>query len=76
MTYDAWKTKSPDDYDPNIDPPQQWYVCDACGGEGYVTHTIVVYEPGCHFPHEDAEERTCRTCGGSGGWLDDARPDR
>lgn len=55
------------------EPPQQWFECSACNGEGQVfSHThgskwsieppFEVYEP-------------CGKCGGLGGFLDEAEPD-
>lgn len=52
--------------------PQQWFDCEACGGEGITRHTITVYEPGCGFPHDDVEEVPCKDCHGTGGGLGDA----
>jgi hypothetical protein len=57
------------------DPPQRWYECDACAGEGYTVHRITVYELGCGFPHDDSDERQCGKCNGAGGWMDDDQPD-
>ena len=58
------------------DPPQRWYDCPTCGGEGYTVHRITVYEHGCGFPHDDSEERPCENCKGAGGFLDDETPDK
>jgi len=59
----------------DLDPPSQWYVCDACGGEGSIAYAITVYEPGCGFPHGDAAEKPCPTCGGAGGFIDEVEAD-
>jgi hypothetical protein len=58
-----------------LDPPEQWFVCDACNGSGVIGRRVTVYEPGCGFPHDDTAEDTCVTCGGVGGWIVDAEPD-
>lgn len=55
--------------------PEQWFVCEACDGEGVIARRISVYEAGCGFPHDDTEERPCEACNGAGGWIDDAEPD-
>lgn len=44
--------------------PQQWFVCDACHGEGE--------HPAC-WGYEDAQQ--CGKCGGEGGRLGDAEHD-
>lgn len=31
---------------------------------GVVAHRVLVYEPGCGFPHDDVEERPCPECSG------------
>lgn len=58
------------------EPPQQWFECDACDGEGRVwtgrwSHSVnsATIDP----PHEIMEP--CGKCNGAGGWLDDAEPD-
>ncbi len=58
-----------------LGPPQQWYVCDACDGEGFIPRRVTVYEHGCGFPHDDTHEEPCGKCNGVGGWVDDVRPD-
>lgn len=45
--------------------PQQWFVCDACHGEGE--------HPTC-WGYEDA--RPCSKCGGEGGWISDVEHDQ
>jgi hypothetical protein len=57
------------------DPPQQWFVCDACDGSGVFARRVTVYEHGCGFPHDDTAEEPCGGCNGVGGWLDDAHAD-
>lgn len=73
MTYDHWKTTEPDMHD---ETPQQWFTCDLCDGMGVIGRRVTVYEHGCGFPHDDTEENTCINCGGVGGWVVDAEPDR
>lgn len=75
MTYDHWKTTNPED-EWLGDPPQQWFVCEACDGDGITRRGIRIYEHGCGFAHDDVEEIPCGKCNGAGGWLDDAETDR
>lgn len=58
------------------EPPLQIFTCEACDGKGYTLRRITVYEPGCGFPHDDAEELPCEHCGGCGEFIDDAEGDR
>lgn len=53
-------------------PPEQFYTCDQCGGEGIIYSAGWSYAPGCGYPHEDVEAHTCTACNGAGGWLDEA----
>lgn len=54
------------------DAPEEWITCDLCEGSGVIAYRVTVYEPGCGFPHDDADERPCNSCGGAGGWVADA----
>ena len=82
MSYDAWKTRSPDDeefrglpYEP--EPPElvEMVSCEQCCGDGITRHAIWVYEHGCGFPHEDVEERPCDACNGAGFFVCEVQPD-
>ena len=53
------------------DPPEQWFVCNACEGSGVEVFGTWVYEPGCGFGHASSDERPCRECNGAGGWIGD-----
>lgn len=58
-------------------PPQQWFVCDDCAGEGEIgtgrmSHTVT---SGTIDPPDEIMEQ-CKRCRGAGGWLDDVRPDK
>lgn len=69
-TYDAWKTRSPDDERRDDYPPQRWITCDECGGEGSIEKP--------NPQHDDpyfCEVKPCPACGAAGGWLDDVEPD-
>lgn len=80
MTYDSWKTRSPDDelfhglpYGPM---PEVWEDCPNCGGEGGFEKHIWVYEQGCGFGHDDSMWVTCDVCDGTGGMIREAEGDR
>lgn len=75
MTYDHWKTTEPDPW-LHDEPPEQWFVCDACDGMGVIGTRVTVYEHGCGFPHDDTHEEECVSCGGIGGWIADADGDQ
>lgn len=76
MTYDTWKTRSPDDESahglPWGDPPEEFEDCHECGGEGGWEQHCRVYEPGCGFAHDGQEWRTCHVCNGTGGMICEA----
>lgn len=79
MTYDQWKTRSPDDelyrgLPYRDDPPQQWFVCDACDGSGEEVFGFWGYEAGCSHGHMMDDARPCGKCNGDGGWIDDVEP--
>ncbi len=57
------------------DVPQQWYVCEECGGEAVFAYRVTVYEHGCGFPHDDTAEKKCGCCNGEGGYWADAEGD-
>lgn len=57
-------------------PPERFYTCDQCGGEGVIYSAGWSYAPGCGYPHEDVEAHECTACNGAGGWFDEAEPDR
>lgn len=59
-----------------MNAPEQWIVCDMCGGMGVTPHRVTVYEHGCGFPHDDTAEKECINCGGLGGWVADVEPDQ
>jgi DnaJ-class molecular chaperone len=46
--------------------PQQLDTCGMCEGSGVETFNIVVYEPGCYFPHDSTDGRPCPECNGAG----------
>lgn len=82
MSYDSWKTRSPDDEIPLDDlyawgelPPEVWLDCPECGGEGGYERHIFVYEAGCGFGHDDSEWVTCPACDGRGGMICEAEGD-
>lgn len=58
------------------DPPQQWFVCDACEGSGEEVFGYWGYEPGCGHGHMIEDGQPCGKCNGDGGWLDDVEPDQ
>lgn len=58
------------------EPPEEWLVCEECGGEGSIYRTIHVYEPGCGFSHPDVEAVLCIPCKGAGGFVCEAKGDR
>lgn len=73
MTYDAWKTRSPDD---DLDrTPLQVFTCDACDGSGEIPFSYWGYEAGCGHGHTMYDAERCTKCGGFGEWLDDAEGD-
>lgn len=74
MSYDAWKTRSPDDDLPQ-EPPQQWFVCDVCDGSGEVVKGEWGYEAGCTHRHWMEIGEPCRNCEGHGGWPGDVEAD-
>ncbi len=73
MTYDHWKTTNPEDE--RLEPPQQWYICDACYGSGEIVRGMWGREPGCGHPHMMEIGEPCGKCSGAGGWLDDVEAD-
>lgn len=58
------------------DPPQQWYVCDACNGSGEIVRGEWGCEPGCGHPHMMEIGEPCGKCNGEGGWMDDVEADQ
>lgn len=64
--------QEPDLYD---EPPQEWSVCEACGGEGEVfSHMHGWVDSGSIDPPTEVWMK-CSRCRGAGGWLDDRKPD-
>jgi hypothetical protein len=63
MTYDAWKTRSPDDEL----APEEFEDCQECGGEGDIeiweTVSRWAIDPPC------AHVITCLACGGARGMI-------
>lgn len=75
MTYDRWKTRSPDD-ELLGEPPEVWEDCPRCGGEGGYEKHIWVYEHGCGFGHDDGMWVTCEVCNGTRGMICEAEVDK
>lgn len=73
MSYDSWKTRSPDDELfhrlPYADEPADVVIevpCPACQGEGRDIRYGVVYEPGCGHPHMgEVDHGICDVCKGA-----------
>lgn len=73
MSYDSWKTRSPDD--DYGEPPEVQVACEMCGGEGEILETIHVYEAGCGFSHPDVHSKPCSNCSGVGFFICEAEGD-
>lgn len=71
MSYDRWKTRSPDD-ELYGDPPEVWEDCPNCSGEGGYEKHCMTYELGCGFAHDDSYWVECETCNGTGGMICEA----
>jgi DnaJ-class molecular chaperone len=74
MTYDAWKTRSPDDENPYGDePPEVFEECPDCNGEG----AIEVWESGSRWSIDPPSVHAvpCKTCDGAGGMICEAKAD-
>lgn len=57
------------------EPPQEWFECNACEGEGQVfSHMSGSICSGAIDPPFEVYE-PCSKCGGDGGWLDERKPD-
>lgn len=77
MTYDSWKTRSPDDergFDAWMgEPPEAWHECPICAGEGAIEIWESVskwsIDPPC------GHVVPCLSCNGAGGFIDTAEPD-
>ncbi len=54
------------------EPPEQFFECVQCCGEGHQLRATWVYEHGCGFGHEDVEAVPCDVCNGSGGFIGEA----
>jgi len=73
MSYDSWKTRSPDDelfrslpYCDELDPGVIEVECPACQGEGRDIRQGIVYEPGCGHPHMgEVDYGICDACKGA-----------
>jgi hypothetical protein len=63
-TFDDWR--SPDDDLPD-DPPEQFFECSECAGEGIIREGF--YSHDCGY---DVDEKPCRACNGAGGYIDEA----
>lgn len=74
MSYDSWKTRSPDDGIDFGDPPEIWQDCPDCQGEG----AIEVWESVSKWSIDPpcAHVVTCKTCNGAGGFICEAEGDR
>jgi len=57
------------------DPPEQWFVCDACDGSGEIVRGYWGYEPGCGRGHVMEIGEPCGKCHGDGGWIGEAEDD-
>lgn len=70
MSYDRWKTRSPDDEIDYGEPPEVWVECEHCQGEG----SIEVYEPVSKWSIDPPCGLciTCEQCGGAGGHIEEA----
>ena len=64
--------QEPDLYD---EPPQQWFECEACGGEGQVFDRMSGSVSSGSIDPPFEVYVTCGKCGGAGGFLDEARDD-
>lgn len=56
--------------------PEFLFDCEACGGQGYIAHTVYVYEAGCGFTHPDVEEVRCEACNGNGWFVGEVEGDQ
>lgn len=70
MTYDSWKTRSPDDELDHGEPPEVWVECPVCQGEGYIEQWESVSRWSIDPPSGFAV--LCEECHGAGGAIEDA----
>lgn len=70
MTYDSWKTRSPDDDLDLGEPPEVWVECPHCCGEG----AIEVWESVSRWSIDPpcAHTMICEACAGAGGNIEEA----
>lgn len=73
MTYDDWKTRSPDDELPG-EPPEVFEQCPECCGEGAIEKWESVSRWSIDPP--SAIAIPCHVCGGAGGMICEAEGDR
>jgi DnaJ-class molecular chaperone len=76
MTYDSWKTRSPDDELSYQEPPLVITTCPDCDGSGEKLTAIWVYEHGCGFGHDDVHGEPCPLCGGQGFLIEESQGDQ
>jgi hypothetical protein len=79
MSYDSWKTRSPDDelfrWLPYEDEPLDIVPCPACHGECRDIRMGPVYEAGCGHAHMGEVDRgICETCRGTGSVEEEHQP--